>query len=85
MAADQIISAEKKYIYLSYFVINFLYNLKDSTHVTNVSIHTPTHNNIQASSSAPVKVVMHILSALFITAPLQLSCKFENTLAQLKG
>lgn len=63
----------------------FLYNLNDSTRVIYVSIHTPPHNNIQASSSAPVEVVMHKLSTLFITAPLELSCKLENTLAQFRG
>lgn len=88
MAADQIISAEKRtYTYSVSFAVNvvFLCNLNDSTHVTNMSIHTLTYSNIQTSSSAPVEVVRHKLSALFIIAPLELSCKLENTFVQCKG
>lgn len=88
MAADQIISAEKRtYIYSVSFAVNvvFLCNLNNSTHVTNMSTRTLTYNYIQTSSSAPVKVVRHKLSALLMTAPLELSCKLENTFVQCKG
>lgn len=62
-------------IYPVSFVVNVgFYDLSDSTHVTNVLIHT----------AISVKVMMHKLNALFITS-LELSCKLEDTLAQLKG